>query len=711
MNFNPSSILALVLLFGIFASTLGAQEIPFPDKPTKRVAAQDGWIYEWRDAVEFPPQLRGAITLNPSGHPSWVRLGILDARDRPVHITILQGDRPVQSLATDGSGLWQDQRIKLLDPDGADPKVYITLQSDSSFYVSTAELVSNSAARPNVVIFLIDTLRQDHLGCYGYHRDTSPNIDVFAKDATRFTQLVPSSSWTRPSVASLLTSTYPNVHGARDRGDSVRNGLRWLARVLAEAGYETHGIMTNINCLPMWGFGHDFFRYRDEGARRWYAIDDADAVATAQATLRDARGRPAMLYVHTLSPHEPYKAPEPFNTRFVGVPPHGRRQDAWMQKSIDAYDGEIAYVDEQFGALMRTMKELDLYDSSIIILLSDHGEEFGEHGGISHGKTLFEEQLRVPLLIKFPNNERAGSTLDLIVEMVDIAPTILDLLDLPAEPAFQGRSIFESIEHGERRVGYASLQLDDKSIESAKTQNLKFIHDLPKHTKTWYDLQTDPGELHPIDAPSPDGLLLARAASQKARFGKEGLHLLLTHDSKRDIVIDGQVRVQNIVGAELDYPQELASIVRTPQGLRFTATMPKASRPSTASTQWNEAVKKDRIMQIFLLNSEALKSEQDHLELLLYIEPEQDFTLSLNIDGKPIERHRVFIGAQGRHVQLEDGSIPLADLIAQPNTYDPAALPTGLALYLWYVPPTRALSDEELDPDVREALEGLGYIN
>ena len=232
------------------------------------------------------------------------RVGLLDSGEgSPVQTVVFVDDEAVTSFATSGGHTWHDERVAWPH---AGSSCRLELSATAEFWISHAEVFVPDAASPAVLIFLIDALRQDHLGCYGYPLDTSPNIDAFAKDAVRLRGVTPSTSWTRASVATLFTSTYPSVHGAEDRPDMLRENLPSLAVQLGLGGLETHCFMTNRNCIPVWGFGNDFHRFRDADTEHWVSSDDAAVVDLTIDTVQDVAGRPWYAYVHTMGPHEPY---------------------------------------------------------------------------------------------------------------------------------------------------------------------------------------------------------------------------------------------------------------------------------------------------------------------------------------------------------------------------------------------------------------------
>ena len=374
------------------------------------------------------------LTLNLGAAPEGAicRVGLLDGGEgSPVQTVVFVDDEAVTSFATSGGHTWHDERVALPH---AGSSCRLELSATAEFWISHAEVFVPDAASPAVLIFLIDALRQDHLGCYGYPLDTSPNIDAFAKDAVRLRGVTPSTSWTRASVATLFTSTYPSVHGAEDRPDMLRENLPSLAVQLGLGGLETHCFMTNRNCIPVWGFGNDFHRFRDADTEHWVSSDDAAVVDLTIDTVQDVAGRPWYAYVHTMGPHEPYTPPEPFKERFNRALYAERDEDPAHREALALYDGEIAYTDSQFGRLIAVIKEQGLYDNALIIVMADHGEEFWDHGGTGHGKTLYEEQLRIPFLVKLPGNACAGEVRDGLAEMVDRPPPPTQVSSAPPPP-------------------------------------------------------------------------------------------------------------------------------------------------------------------------------------------------------------------------------------------------------------------------------------
>ncbi len=373
------------------------------------------------------------------------------------------------------------------------------------------------APRPNIIIYLIDTLRADHLGVYGYPRPTSPHIDRFAADALLFENAHAQSSWTRPTVVSLLTGLAPRAHRVNHVRDSLPDSVETLGEILTRHGYLTVGFVTNGNAGPEFGLDrgfldYSFLRESKERPSHHQLSDRLNASLFRWLEERPAE-RPFFLYAHATDPHAPYTPPEPFLERFApNAEPSvgslesvreihlGRRQvsDRTRGDLIDLYDAEIAFNDDQFGRLLERLKELDLYDSSLIILLSDHGEEFFDHGNWGHGNNLYQEQLAVPLILKLPGNRRAGERIRSLANQTDVMPTLLSLLDLHVPAAITGRNLLSADEFTTVPSFAYLSRLDDRAMRSVTSQGWKLILEDATHPRAspvqLYQVAADPRE-------------------------------------------------------------------------------------------------------------------------------------------------------------------------------------------------------------------------
>lgn len=280
---------------------------------------------------------------------------------------------------------------------------------------ATPTLVAPNASVPLVIVYLVDSLRADHTTPYGYRRDTTPRLADFARDAVLFEQAVASSGWTKPSVASLFTSLLPDRHGVMQLPDPLEADVLTLAEMLGARGYATGAVVANATLYSRGsGFdqGFDVFAGVYGAEDRRSKIVDAARVVDASLALIDARrGLPSFLYVHTMDAHVPYVPPEPFDRLYGPAPAPERpasdprrdyRAPEDLERVIAQYDGCVAYGDQEFGRFVSELRARGLYDRALILFMADHGEEFLDHGRWTHQKSVFDELVRVPLVVKYP---------------------------------------------------------------------------------------------------------------------------------------------------------------------------------------------------------------------------------------------------------------------------------------------------------------------
>jgi len=320
--------------------------------------------------------------------------------------------------------------------------------------------VREEAPRPDVVLVIVDTLRADHMSAYGYERETTPRIDAWFADGRRFERMYATTSFTPSSVASALTGRYPQHHGVRTMLQPIDEGIRTLPGALQEAGYETAGFVSNVNLQDRWvGLGKDFDHYDDTLPQRelFRSMAERTAEATTDAALEWLAARendaPLFLMVHYIDPHGPYAPPEPKVREFSHddpvpvslqkVPEYQRYPDLTDgAEYIDLYDEEIAYADHHIGRLLDEVAARER--ETVYVLTADHGETLMDNPGwFQHGHHVYEELMRVPLLIRGPGIESA--IVEAPVSLVDIAPTLRDLLDVPMRADLDGVSLIESI--------------------------------------------------------------------------------------------------------------------------------------------------------------------------------------------------------------------------------------------------------------------------
>jgi choline-sulfatase len=471
-------------------------------------------------------------TLEPFGDPEEATLEIAtQAAGGDASVARFGPGRPVDLALPDAAGA--PLRISLRSFGSAENGVVAGLRLarpvlDLPAAAADAPAAATHAPRqpPNVLVYLIDTLRPDHLGIYGHARPTSPRIDAFARDATLFRNAVAQSSWTKTAVASLFSGLLPQAHRIHSRSDALPEALPILPEILREQGYATLGVITNGNVSRAFGFARGFDVYEElrEGAtREIHQLSDRANEVAFELLERRPKDRPFFLYLHTTDPHWPYTPREPHRSRLAGdvsdpsagfaVPLKrlGRPTAGLRRDLARLYDAEISFNDESFGALIEKLRELDLYRDSLLILLSDHGEGFFEHGSVGHGETLFGEEIRIPLVIRFPGGVASGQRVDTTARQVDLLPTILDAVGAPIPPGLPGRSLLPAARAPgaahEPDATFASLDRAGRVVEAAIEGERKLIRFRVKGRGMpalgLFDLGSDPGETRDLSDAEP----------------------------------------------------------------------------------------------------------------------------------------------------------------------------------------------------------------
>jgi arylsulfatase A-like enzyme len=448
----------------------------------------------------------------------------------------------------------------------------------------------------NVILISLDTLRADHLGCYGYPAPTSPNLDKLAADGVRFKHDASSSSWTLPSHMSLLTSRTPAHHGVLHENRGFDPSIVTLADVLREGGYVTGAFTAGGYVGSRFGFSKGFDFYFEGGM----SGENPRAAEILSRKVTAWLGRNAdkkfFLFLHTYQPHDPYSSPAPWGqallppgSRFTSLDfraflgPGGdfkRLNDRDKANVVGLYDGDIRCADEAFiGPLVRLLRSLGLYDRTLIVVTSDHGEEFFDHGSWLHGQSLYEEMIHVPLIFKMPGSRPRGLKVAARVQAPDVMPTILDVLGVPAPGGpLDGRSLlpllknktlaprdFISETYGRDEfpspLKGADPCLNQAAVTSGPYKLIYSVNDNlhahffsppPRSRPTieieLYDLDRDPGEERNLAAEHPDvvrrllGRLEAYFAALPARERRPGSKSLLDDKLTEQLKAFGYIR-------------------------------------------------------------------------------------------------------------------------------------------------------------------------
>jgi len=364
---------------------------------------------------------------------------------------------------------------------------------------------------PNVLLVSIDTLRADHLGHYGYPRPTSPRLDAFAAGAVVFENAQASSSWTLPGLASVFTSTYSSTHNCWSFGSRLDDSFTTLAEILTLAGYDSACVVSHLFCTVRHGLQQGFVHFDDTFAHP--EIDPVEAVTSEEISDRGIRfleqkaaaasssdGRPWLLWLHYFDPHNDYVEHEGISERFVT--PGERSAD---QIAVDRYDGEIAFTDLHIGRVLRTLEETGQDRDTIVVVFSDHGEEFGDHGGYLHGHTLYAELVRVPLLIRAPGI--APRRCAQLVRTVDVLPTVLDLIGLRPPAGIEGRSVRTAMEGRELRElpALVEVRTEVATLSAVVEGRYKLVRSLQEGAAPLlFDLEADPGETRDVADADPE---------------------------------------------------------------------------------------------------------------------------------------------------------------------------------------------------------------
>jgi len=409
---------------------------------------------------------------------------------------------------------------------------------------------------PHVVIMLIDTLRADRLGVYGHGHNTSPVIDALARESVVFDSCYSPAPWTLPSVVSLQTSTFPSEHQVLIEGQKTPLSMPTLAERLQDDGYATASFFANAFAGPMSGLNRGYDRCD---------YNPATDAPTVDQWIKSLQPGPSYLYVHNVEPHDPYFASQPAaklmwteHLKRIGSPPRTptanrkRIEGLWtgyrhmtkvdfvrkipvgttdnsegqtkaMAKIAEheefinvLYDAAVRDADSRVGRIINTLAKNGRWDDTLFILLSDHGEELGDHGGWQHDQSLYDELVRVPLMIRFPKGAPfTPKRISQPVSLVDIVPTIMDYMGSDADPNTRGRSLLPLIEQGsgdEAELRVTSMRVNLKKFyrpykEQRGDLNVvvrqgawKGIWNAEPATLELYDLREDPAEQRDVSA-------------------------------------------------------------------------------------------------------------------------------------------------------------------------------------------------------------------
>lgn len=397
-----------------------------------------------------------------------------------------------------------------------------------AFLAGTNRADIRDVSEPDVILISIDTLRADHVGCYGYNKPTTPNLDLFSKSGIRYDRAISPAPWTLPTHLSVITGQLPITHGVTDFDHKLTKKHLTLAEIFKEKGFATGGFVGHFLLSPAYGFRQGFDKY--------IMAPESSAAATVDRSLlwiKKGRKRKLFLFVHLFDPHWPYdwhadetekfisqnesyNVDHPFFYDFVvdALKASTEEIDYW----IGRYDGEIYYADKELGRLFEALKKEDRFDNSWIVVFSDHGEGFGDHGFFGHAISCYQETVRVPLIVKPPKGTRFDPIIEHPVALTNLAGLLAQVagFDLKTEkgtgvlPIESGSN--PKIQVSESRIWgghrYALLRPDLKIWHSPNSW--KFGAFSGMKNDELYDLKTDPNEKEDISEKMPGIALQSR---------------------------------------------------------------------------------------------------------------------------------------------------------------------------------------------------------
>jgi arylsulfatase A-like enzyme len=560
-------------------------------------------------------------------------------------------------------------------------------------YWGSLALTADGRSAPLVVVYLVDTLRADHTGVYGYSRPTTPVLDAFAKDAVVFEQGIVHASWTKPSVASILTSLLPGRHRAVQLRDPLDAEHTTIAERLEAAGWSTGAAIANsviYAAESAFDRGFDFFAgLHGEGDRPSKLVGAEVVVDAALSWLEARRGLPTFLYIHTMDPHVPYAPPPPYDRMFEPHPTQDHpaqdprtdyREPLDRERMIAQYDGDIAYGDREFGRFIRALKDAGRYEDALIVFVADHGEEFLDHGQWLHGRSVFDELIRVPLLVKFRQGRWAGRRFAQQVQAVDIVPTILESQGLPQPPGLAGVPLQRALAEGlSKRPALAEISHRGFVAHGVRTEADKYVRRFsPDDDELYFDLERDPLERENLVDRYPERVRLMKAQAEEAMTANPFRYVVRVKGSGRyRLRLAAQGWLEGVEATGLG-PQEKVSLAGNGRVLEVAAH-PRAGQPREVSFAVRPAGAPVRL--------EGTR------------------------DGRPLRPDELAVAESG----VEPASLPyrLPAIEAETGTggaslfAPPRGDPPGVQIWL-ALPPGRRLI--EFDPATRERLKALGYL-
>jgi arylsulfatase A-like enzyme len=563
-------------------------------------------------------------------------------------------------------------------------------------------------AHEDVVLIVVDTLRADHLGTYGYDRGTTPRIDALAGGGTVFDAAWSAAPWTLPSVMSMMTSRYASSHRVENDGLKLGAEIPTLAETLKRSGYSTGAFVSHVYVSATYGFNRGFDTFDDFGLSKPGYRLEAGMEPTADRVTDGALGwmkrqgrRPVFLFLHYFDPHWPYDPP----ARFRGLYPDDYRgpldasydsiskfQDPrtalpedYRRFLIDRYDGEIRFVDEQIGRLLDGIVAAGRGGRTWVVLTADHGEEFKDHGSMGHGRRLYEEVIRVPLIVARPPAAGKANRVTSPVSGIDLLPTVTALAAVEPPAGIQGASFKDRLQGqtagsrsdpADRPVVCETMRLNSH-MKAVRRGPLKLIQSMDENRTEMYDLASDPGERKDLSTSRPDERVgLVRVLFSQVDFLSGGWNVRWSSDG-RGRRFQGQIRTQGLFRTVVPLFRERDKyVLESPSTLSFT----DAGQTGASGLSFTVAPEDSGVEFYFL------------------------------IDGHPVP-DQVFLGGKQSHPRSMPFTLEGRPSVDAAFTKPPRVDGRDLGFFVWRLRPAGPDQSVVLDDEIRERLRSLGYIN
>jgi len=564
------------------------------------------------------------------------------------------------------------------------------------------------STHPDIVLIVVDTLRADHLGAYGYDRGTTPHLDALARQGTVFDAAWSAAPWTLPSVMSIMTSRYPSSHRVENDGLKLGADTPTLAETLQRSGYATAAFVSHVYVSAPFGFGRGFETFEDFGlSRPGYRLEAgmeprADRVTDSALAWLDRQGRrPVFLFVHYFDPHWPYDPPETFRppgeagyhgsldaaydsiSRFLD--PRQPLPDDYRAFLLARYDGEIRFVDEQIGRLLDHLSASERGPRAWVVVTADHGEEFKEHGSMGHGRRLYEEVVRVPLIIRRPGK---GGTPDVAARVgapvsgIDLFPTLAAAAGASPPADVQGTSLLPLLQPpGPRPPAGRPLVCEtirlNAHLKAVRVGPLKLIQSMDENRAELYDLAADPREARDVAGARPDDRkALARELFSRVDYLSGGWNVRWSSDGgKRRF--HGQIRTPGIFRTVVPLFREAGTYTLEAPGVLNFSDVDQTGWSGLSFTTAPE----DAGAEFYLL-----------------------------IDGRQ-QPERIFLGGNANHPRTLPFPLEGRPSVEAAFSKPPGADGRELGYFIWRLRPAAPDREVVLDDEIRERLRSLGYIN